>query len=164
MLRDLVGLQQILHHPRSIQFLHFSLLFNCYEFQQKTKNRGGRRAVNPKHGGPELSPLTLNFAGKLSGAIHDIIKASRSVATVVNMGFSINRLTPSNALTCRQYRWYDCILYFPHNYALKIQILSILVVRPMWLKRSPFNSQSRGSLGVRGERSTRRVGVTFIRC
>ena len=34
----------------------------------KTKIRGGRRAVNPKHGGPELSPLTLNFAGLSSGA------------------------------------------------------------------------------------------------
>ena len=42
--------------------------------------------MNPKHGGPELSPLTLNFAGKLSGAIHDIIEESRSVATVVNLG------------------------------------------------------------------------------
>ena len=70
-------------------------------FSKKTKIRGGRRAVNPKHGGPELSPLTLNFAGKLSGAIHDIIEASRSVATVVNMGLFTNRLTPSNALPCR---------------------------------------------------------------
>ena len=46
--------------------------------------------MNPKHGGPELSPLTLNFAGKLSGAIHDITEESRSVAMVVNMGLSTN--------------------------------------------------------------------------
>ena len=57
---------------------------------RKKKNRGGRRAVNPKHGGPELSPLTLNFAGKLSVAIHNITEESRSVDTVANVGLSTN--------------------------------------------------------------------------
>ena len=66
--------------------MHFSVLLNWYINLGAKRARGGRRAVNPKHGGPELSPLTLNFAGKLSGAIHDIIEESRSVATVVNLG------------------------------------------------------------------------------
>ena len=50
--------------------------------------------MNPKHGGPELSPLTLNFAGKLSGAIHDIIAESHSVATVVKIGLFTNISDP----------------------------------------------------------------------
>ena len=50
--------------------------------------------MNPKHGGPELSPLTLNFAVKLSVAIHNIIEGSRSVATVVNVGLSTNISEP----------------------------------------------------------------------
>ena len=99
--------------------------------------------MNPKHGGPELSPLTLNFAGKLSGAIHDIIQESRSAATVVNMELYTNIFDP---LKCSAGSTDGKIVFYIVHLCLKILILSIPVVK----KGLRSHSQSRGS--VKGQR------------